>query len=62
MSLSKTLYPLLITGSTKEGPSQLDLKNVDRDNKNQIKQTHDDLLNHKYEPRSNDECFVKECG
>ena len=34
MSLSKTLYPLLSTGSTKE-----DLSRLDWDVKNQIKQT-----------------------
>ena len=31
MSLSKTLYPLLITGSTQEDPSTHDLKIVDWD-------------------------------
>ena len=29
VSLSKTLYPLLSTGSTQEGPSQHNCKNVD---------------------------------
>ena len=39
MSLSKALCPLLSTGSTQEDPSRHDLNNVDRDVKNQIKQT-----------------------
>ena len=38
MSLSKTLYPQLSTGSTKEDPSKHDRKIVDWDIKNQIKQ------------------------
>ena len=37
MSLSKTLYPLLSTGSTQEDPSRYDLKNVDLDIKNPTK-------------------------
>ena len=39
MSLSKTLYPLLYNGSTKEDKSQLDLKIVDLEVKNQVKPT-----------------------
>ena len=35
MSLSKTLYPLLSTGSTREDPFQHDWKIVDWDVKNQ---------------------------
>ena len=38
LSLSKTLCPLLSTGSTQEDPSQDDLKIVDWDIKNQNKQ------------------------
>ena len=34
MSLSKTLYPMLSTGSTQEGPSYKDLKCVDFDVQN----------------------------
>ena len=37
VSLTKTLYPLLSTGSTKEDPSRHDLKIVDWDVKNQNK-------------------------
>ena len=40
VSLSKTLYPLLSTGSTQEDPSWVDWKNVDLDVKNQNKQNH----------------------
>ena len=36
VSLSKTLYPLLSTGSTQEDPSQHNRTNVDWDVKNQI--------------------------
>ena len=42
MSLSKTLYPLLSTGSTQEDPSQHNWKIVDWDVKNQNKQTVDE--------------------
>ena len=35
MSLSKTLYPLLNTGSTQEDPDRYDCKCVDWDIKNQ---------------------------
>ena len=38
MSLSKTFYPLLSTGSTQENPSWHDWKNVDWDVKDQNKQ------------------------
>ena len=37
VSLIKTLYPLLSTGSTKENPSRHVCKIVDRDVKNQTK-------------------------
>ena len=39
MSLSKTHLSMLSTGSTQEDPSRHNLKIVDRDIKNQIKQT-----------------------
>ena len=39
MSLSKTLYTLLSTGSTQEDLAQHDLKTVDWDVKNQNNQT-----------------------
>ena len=39
VSLSKTLYPLLSTGSTHEDPSRHDRKIVDLDVKNQTKRT-----------------------
>ena len=45
MSLSKTLYPLLGTGSSKEDLSPHDWENVDCDVKNQIKQTHHEWMN-----------------
>ena len=38
MSLSKTRYPLLSTGSTQEVPSRYDCKIVNRDIKNRNKQ------------------------
>ena len=37
MLLSKTIYPLLSTGSAQDDPSQLDRKNVHCDVKNQNK-------------------------
>ena len=39
VSLSKTQLPVLSTGPTQEGPSRHNLKVVDWDVKNQIKQT-----------------------
>ena len=43
MSLSKTLYLPLSTCSRAEYPSQHDLKIVERDVKNQTKQTNQDI-------------------
>ena len=45
MSLSKTHYPLLRTGSAKEDPSRHNSKVVDWDVRNQNKQTHISLQN-----------------
>ena len=44
MSLSKTLYSLLSTDSTQEGPSLRDRKIVDWDVKNQTKETNEKLI------------------
>ena len=46
VSLSKTLYPLLSTGSTQEDPSQHDCRNVDWDVKIK-KQTNQNQINMK---------------
>ena len=51
VSLSKTLYPLLSTGSTKEDPSGHDSKNIHRAVKNQIKAC--DVIPHVQSPAIN---------
>ena len=51
MSLSKTLYPMLSTGSTQEDPSRHDLENVDWHVTNLSKQKNKECSDYKSGPK-----------